>query len=171
MFTDHAIASLIFGGTLVFFGRNLFWFFVGVAGFLAGYEIASQTMISADFITLMIVAAVAGVLGMILAVVLQKAAVVVAGFLTGALIAMDVCMRILVLASGWEIPTLIGGMLGGVIGLMFLDWALIFLSSLLGAAIVVRPYLYWGIETQAIAFVALTVLGMAIQAQSLEKKG
>lgn len=168
---DHAIAAMIFGGTLVLFGRNLFWFFVGVAGFLAGYEVASQTMIGADFITLMIVAAVAGVLGMVLAVFMQKAAVVLAGFLTGALIAMDVSMRFLVLASGWEIPALIGGMIGGVIGLMFLDWALIFLSSVLGAALIVRPYLYWGVETQAIAFVALTVVGMAIQSQGLEKKG
>lgn len=169
MWNDHAIAALIFGGTLVLFGRNLFWFFVGVAGFLAGYEAASQLMLGADFMTLMVVAAVAGVIGMVLSVVVQKAAVVVAGFLTGALIAMDVSMRILVLSSGWELPALIGGVIGGVIGLMFLDWALIFLSSILGAALIVRPHLYWGMEMQAIAFVGLTVVGMAIQAQSLEK--
>lgn len=170
MLNDHVIASLIFGGTLVLAGRNMFWFFVGVAGFLAGYEVASQTMLGANYLTLMIIAAAVGLVGMILAVVLQKAAVVIAGFLTGGLIAMDVSMRILVLPSGWEVPALIGGVIGGVIGLMFLDWALIFLSSLLGAAIIVRPFLYWGVEMQAIIFVGIIVVGMAIQAQSLESK-
>lgn len=170
MFTDNVIASLIFGGTLVFFGRNLFWFFVGVTGFLAGYEVATQIMPGANFLTLMIVSAASGLLGMVLAVVMQKAAVVVAGFLTGALITMDICVRFLALGAEWQIAALIGGMIGGVIGLMFMDWALIFLSSLLGAAIIVRPFLYWGVEMQALIFVGIIVVGMAIQAQGLNSK-
>ncbi len=68
-----AIVHLLLGIVLLLLGRRLFWFFVGVAGFLVGMNIAEQFVVGPPGTNLLI-AIVAGILGAVIAIFLQKVA-------------------------------------------------------------------------------------------------
>jgi uncharacterized membrane protein YuzA (DUF378 family) len=40
--TPEMLSHLVVGAILLFFGRRLFWLFVGAVGFLSGFELAEQ---------------------------------------------------------------------------------------------------------------------------------
>jgi hypothetical protein len=73
---------LLAGIALLLAGRRLFWLFVGVVGFFAGLRFALQVLgPRADL--RWIVALAAGLLGIVLAIALQRLAVALAGFFVG----------------------------------------------------------------------------------------
>jgi hypothetical protein len=164
------ILFLIIGGALLVFGRRLFWLLVGLLGFLTGFYFASQALSSDLGWLVLIVALVAGVAGALLAVFLQGLAIGVAGFLGGGIIAFNL-LKFLGMGQvdfAW-IAFLIGGILGVIlIGLVF-DWALILLSSLVGAFLIVNA-LEAGSLLGTILFFVLLLAGIVIQASTRRRK-
>src|SRR3990172_7787956 len=75
--------SLILGAILLILGRKLFWIFVGAIGFLVGFNPAAQYLAEQPIWVILLIAIVAGIIGSVLAVVLQRVATLVAGFLAG----------------------------------------------------------------------------------------
>ena len=75
--------SMILGILLLFFGRRLFWLFVGVAGFIAGLTLVPQLISGQSELTILLIAIVAGIIGAILAIMLEGLAILIAGFLAG----------------------------------------------------------------------------------------
>lgn len=165
---ESTLISILVGGILIISGRNLFWLFVGVAGFLSGYNLAESMLAGSDSLLLIFFGALAGLTGVFFAVVTQRLAVVVAGFLTGGLIAIDVFTRVLDWTSGWVLWSLVGACIGAVTGGLFFDWALVILSSLLGAGIIVRSFLL-SPETEVILFTGLFATGLMLQSNGLKK--
>jgi hypothetical protein len=140
-FYSHAlppIAALVVGIVLLFFGRKLFWFFVGATGFVLGAEAAAvffPHQPSWELLTGLIL----GLLGIVIALAVQKVAIGVAGFWTGGYLAV-VILRVTESSShdlGWVI-FLVGGIIGAVLMLLVFDWALIILSSITGAHLLVH---------------------------------
>lgn len=162
-------AQLAVGLLLLFFGRKLFWVFVGAFGFLAGVQIAAQMARAQPEWLLLLIAVGLGIVGAVLAIVLQRVAVAVAGWFAGGWLAVR-----LVLALGWQgdstlwIAFLIGAILAAILVSLLFDWALIVLSALTGAVLVVEA-LPWGRPITAVVAVVLFALGALAQARMLER--
>jgi len=151
----------LLGIALLAAGRRLYWLFVGVVGFVVGILLAGQYFASASDVALIAIALVAGVIGAVLALALQRLAVIAAGFLAGGYILMSLLASLGLNQAAW-LPFLIGGIIGAVLVAMLFDPALVILSALLGASLLVElvPVERWA---GAALLVALAAIGIAIQ--------
>jgi hypothetical protein len=152
------------GVVLLLFGRKVFWFSIGAAGFVGGWLLASNLFGSLDGSKQMMIALGIGLACALLALLLQRMAVGLAGFLAGGYLVIA-AIRLLELdvnSLTW-LFFLLGGLLGTLLALKLFDWALILLSTLCGAMLVAQSS---GLElVPAIAlFVGLAAAGVLIQA-------
>ena len=131
------ILRILAGLLLLFLGRRLFWLFVGVIGFVAGMTFGTQFFAGQPEWVVLVVAILSGLIGIFLAFFLQRIAVAVAGFLAGALLATNFLSGIS-LSVPPLFPMIIGGIIGAILLSLVFDWALIFLSSATGAALIVQ---------------------------------
>lgn len=134
-----SIVNIVGGALLLTLGRKIFWFFVAASGFYAGLELATRYLnIKPEWVAVLIALAV-GLVGALLAYFFQKLVIGAAGFLAGAFIASRLVSFLGTQVKGWEwLVILIGGIIG--IGLIYaiFEWALISLSSLAGAILIVE---------------------------------
>ena len=112
----------------------------------------------------MLIALAVGLLGALLAYFFQKLVVGAAGFLAGAFIAARLVSYLGTQVKGWDWPIiLIGGIIGIFLVYAIFEWALIILSSLAGAILIVE-----GLKLVAlvgfIVGVVLFVVGLVFQA-------
>lgn len=162
------LANLLVGTAMLLFGRKLFWVFVAGTGFCIGALLAAEGLGPRGDWTAISIALLVGIAGAVVALYAQKLAIGVAGFLAGAYLG-----HALGVAAQFEIAPWIAGVVGGILGGLILsalfDWALIALSSMLGAAVIaqslplVRPW-------PSVIFVGLIVVGIAIQARHHGRK-
>lgn len=163
------ILLIILGIILLLAGRRLYWFFVGVVGFVVGFGLASQYLTNSPYWVVLGVGLLAGFLGAWLATFVQQLAVAAAGFLAGGYL-LDVLLNSLNLSLGlaeWLI-FVIGGIVGAILVLALFEWALIILSSLMGASLLVqeiRP----SASLELILLFGLTLVGIVIQASGRKK--
>jgi hypothetical protein len=164
------IPRILVGIALLFLGRKAFWLFVGGVGFVLGMYVATQVVRAPRGWVVLVIALAAGLVGALLAMVLQQVAVGLAGFVAGGYAAWN-----LVDMLGWELGQrslgtwkpwlifIIGGVLFAVlIGALF-EWALIVLSSITGATLIAQSV---GIEAgiKVLVFAVLVAIGIVVQA-------
>jgi hypothetical protein len=155
--------GVVTGAVVLLAGRPLFWLFVGVMGFVVAFDLASLYLAGQPQLTILAIALVAGLVGIILALLLQRVAFGVAGFLAGGyLVSMGGVALGWAHGSGFDVTMLIGGIIGALAGLLLADWALIVFSSLVGAAMIVDAT-GLGHNTSLLLFAGLTVVGLAVQ--------
>jgi hypothetical protein len=149
---------------ILFFGRKLFWLCVAAVGFAVGVEIAPQLVHEPSSLLALVIALVFGVLGALLALFLQKVAIAVLGFLAGGKLACAIAAAFFVHYAQYStIIFIAGGIIGAILLLAVFDWALIVVSSLIGAhliqsAVVLPP------TGSTILFIGLAVIGVLVQA-------
>lgn len=164
------IVNILVGVALLFFGRRAFWLFVAGAGFVAGLSLANRILQGPEAVGVIIGIGI-GLLAALLAVFVQRFAIGLAGFLVGGYLAIQV-LPMLNLEGGW-VSLLVAFIIGGIIGVIlvgvFLDWALISLSSLAGASLVTDA-LNLGGGLGMVVFVILIVIGVVFQARELRSK-
>ena len=161
------IVNILVGVALLFFGRRAFWLFVPGAGFVAGLSLANNFLEVPESVGLIIGIGI-GLLAALLAVFVQRFAINLAGFLVGGYIALQL-LPMLNIDGGWWATVLtfvVGGIIGDILVGMFLDWALISLSSLAGAALVTDA-LNLSSGLGMAAFVVLIVIGVVFQGREL----
>jgi hypothetical protein len=169
MHSTVPIVGALIGVVVLFFGRKLFWLCVAAVGFLAGVELAPHLVHEPSPLLMLAVALVLGLLGALLAFVLQKIAIAVVGFLAGGKLAGAIAAAFFVHHAEYStIVFVVGGILGAILILVVFDWALIVVSSLIGAhliqnAIVLPP------SGSTIVFLGLAVIGILVQAASLRR--
>ncbi len=162
-----ALLTILAGLALLTLGRRLFWLFVGLIGFAAGIVLATQFVQGPEWMVL-IIALAAGLIGVLFALVLQQAAVALAGFIAGGYIVMSVLNGLGLDPAGtywalyWAL-IIVGGIVGAALVLALFEWALIILSSLVGALLIVQT-INPGALLAAILTAVLFVVGVAIQA-------
>jgi hypothetical protein len=153
---------------LIFFGRKLFWFFVGIAGFLYGSGIVAQYFPSLSWLISVLIGTVVGIVCALMAPYFQRFLVAFAGFIIGAYTAVWLFMRWV--PSGIDaiwIVYLAGGVLGFLLAWRLLDTALIVLSALLGAVFLIELLPFVPILNQMAGLAAL-VLGLGVQIQAYQ---
>ena len=164
-----SVFSLLIGSGLLLLGRKLFWFFSGAVGFLIGIEIARRITFPTE-LTLILAALALGLVFALMAVFLESVLIVVVGFLGGGLVLVRVIGII-----GWEnrLGDVVAFAVGGVLGAIFIVWlfnaALITISSLSGASLIVSGLTLQSLE-RPIIFWVLAALGIAIQAIALSRE-
>lgn len=164
------IVSAAVGAVILLFGRKLFWLFVAAVGFAAGIEIAPQLMHEPTPMLALSCALIFGFVGALLALFLQKIAVAVGGFLAGGQLAVALASAFYEQAAGhhWLIFA-VGGVIGAVLLLSLFNWALIVLSSIVGAHLIMSA-MHLPASGFAIAFIALTVVGVVAQSAMFRRK-
>jgi hypothetical protein len=164
-----SVINLVLGGALLVAGRKLFWLFVGVAGFVTGMQLAARFWQGSETVAL-IFGLVVGVFFALLAIFLQALVIGVAGFLIGGYIVSALAAMLGIDLTGamiW-IVYIAGGILGVILLSFVFDWALIILSSLAGASLVVQSFFAQG-AYGGILFFILLIAGVVIQAATLRR--
>jgi hypothetical protein len=157
--------NIIIGLLLLFTGRGLFWLFVACVGFASGYHYAHQIWAIHSPLTVLIISLAAGALGAIIAIFFQKVAIVIAGFAAGGYVVLSLFGQFVELPAQMTwLPYIIGGIIGAVILYLVFDWALIVLSTLTGATLIVQMVAFTPLIEIAL-FLALVIAGMAFQAK------
>jgi hypothetical protein len=165
------LANIAAGICMLIFGRKLFWLFVGITGFIYGLNIAMLLMPGQPTWVFLAAAVCTGIFGTLVAIFLQHALVGLAGFLAGGYVVFS-AVNILGVDTGQFIWLLcfIGGIFCGVLCVMLFDWALILLSSLIGALLIAQN-IDAGFQIMASVFAACTIAGVAIQRALMNKDG
>lgn len=156
--------NLLVGGLLLVLGRKLFWLFVAASGFVAGVYVAARVLEVRPEWLVLVIGLVLGVVGAVAAILIQRIAIGLAGFLAGAYVALVAAAAFgLDKGLGFWVAVVVGGVIGAVLVAVVFDWALILLSSLVGASTIMEavhlqnPYAWIGV-------LVLLVIGVLVQA-------
>jgi hypothetical protein len=165
--------ALIAGALLLIAGRRLFWLFVGIVGFFAGYSLAFQLFHLREPGAQLLLAVVAGLVGIALALFAQKLAIAVAGFLVGAyfvaaLLGVSPSAGVAALTPTQDLIVLVGGIVAAVLAVSLFDVALVVLSSLAGASLV-SDALQMSVSSRWLVVAVLAVVGIAVQLGGLRR--
>src|SRR5215472_12342116 len=159
------LVGIVVGLALLLFGRRLYWVFVAGIGFLTGLEFAPKVLQGQSDWVILGAALLAALAGALLAVMAQTFVIGAIGLVAGGGVALRF-IRALGIAA--DTPTwiivLIGGIAGVVLMLWLFNWALIVLSSLAGASLVVAgmaPRLSHG--SAFFLVIAIGFLGIILQ--------
>jgi hypothetical protein len=155
--------NMAIGFFLIFIGRRLFWLFVACVGFAFGYQVAQNVLAVQSSMAIMVVSILVGLSGAVIAIFFQKAAILVAGFGAASYFILSFLSRFFdwPLQFVWLL-VIIGGIAGAVILFFLFDWALIFLSSLTGATLIVQTTAF-GPWLDPALFLVLFSVGIAFQ--------
>lgn len=161
------IAQVIMGAVMLLFGRKLFWLFVGMVGFLAGSRFATLILAGNSQWIVLLAAVMAGIIGVLLALLFERVAFAAAGFFAGAYLTAAAAVTAGLLPES-VLVLLAGGAVGAIIAALTMDWAIVVLSCLAGAGAVVSavelsPVLQW------ILWIGLVLAGLLIQSWGLRR--
>ena len=161
--------TIVLGLIVLTLGRKLFWLFIGAVGFIAGLYISKHSFYGEPSWVMLLIGLVVGTAGAILAIYLQRIAIILSGFFAGGYL-----MLSLIYSMEWHmalVPWLffmIGGILGAVTTAAFFDWALIILSSLTGATMIVNA-LPLNLYASVLILAVLIFVGFSVQAALMQR--
>ena len=171
---SYAVAAIVVGLLELFFGRVLFWLFVGIGGFLIGWFLIPYFFPSVTGWLHMVAGVALGLIFALLAIVFLRVMVAIAGFFVfggaAVLVGRDLGATLTTGSPAYWIVYVVAGVIGAIILFALLDWALVVLTSLAGAGSVSRGIFYfvhgprWA---EWVLFAVLFILGVAFQAYRL----
>jgi hypothetical protein len=154
---------VLLGIVLLLVGRRLFWLLIASLGFLFAFTLVQRMSPEMSQPLHWVLAIAAGLLGALLAIFAQQLAVGAAGMLFGGYATLWILERYGVDLGNWEWVALVaGGILAAVLALLILETALVVLSSILGASLLVGASRLQGMPA-VVLFVVLTTVGVAVQ--------
>ena len=157
--------GLLVGTAILLLGRKLFWLFVAAIGFALGAEVAPQIVYQPAPLATLAIAIGLGLLGALLAVLIQTFAIAVSGFIAGGWFAIGL-YTFFAGVKNTEIVFLVGGILGAILLFALFDWVLIFFSSVVGARLIATTIVL-SQTSRTILFIVLVVIGIAVQGSML----
>jgi hypothetical protein len=167
--TSVPVISALIGAVILFFGRKLFWLCVAALGFAAGVQLAAHVVHEPSALLQLTFALLLGFIGALLALFLQKIAVGLAGFIAGGRFAIGLVATFWVqYTAHYWLTFLIGGILGALLLLLLFDWALIFISSLIGAHLITEA-LTLPQTGHVLLFTGLVLCGVIVQAMTFRR--
>jgi len=160
------LISIVIGLVVLTLGRKLFWLFVGVVGFGVGLSLATKFLQGQPDWVILIIALVVGLVGALLAVFIQKIAVIIAGFLIGGYGLIWLLLQLLNLDFNQWIWLIffVGGIIGAILVASLFEAALIVLSTLAGTLLIIQVFTFSDL-VKAILFIVLITIGIVTQVQ------
>jgi hypothetical protein len=164
------VINLLLGAALLLAGRKLFWLFIGIIGFITGVQLAARFWNGPEW-TAILIGVIVGIIFALLAVFIEALAIGIAGFLAGGFV-FTTFTNMLGLNDGllFWLFFAIGGMIGLLMVMFLFDWALIVLSSLAGAALIVQS-LFAESGPGGLVFIGLFLVGILVQGLTLLREG
>lgn len=165
-----ALFRLFLGIALLVMGRRLFWLFLGGIGFILGFDFAERMIHGQPHSVLLIIALFAGILGAMMAIFIQKFAIVAGGFFAGGYLLVEL-LKILSVRTEhyyWFI-FIAGGLAGAILMSIVFGWALIILSSVAGSILIFQNF-HLNERFSEIIFIVLVILGIVIQSGLIREK-
>ncbi len=153
---------------LLMLGRRLYWLFVAGVGSVVVMGLATEYLETSEQWMTLALAIVAGIVGALFAIFLQKLAVALAGFAAAAYFAREMVGHLGFNEQIELVVALVAGVLGAVFASVLFDWALILLSSMAGAVLLVDTF---HLEDTAalVVIVVVATAGVSIQANMLHR--
>lgn len=170
MFFGSRLLTFAAGAVLLVAGRRVYWLLVGLVGFVVGFALTAEYLEGPQWLIL-VAGLGAGLLASGLAVFFQRIALTVAGFLIGGLAVMWWADQM-----DWGEPWwvwalgLVAAILGAYLTRTVFEVALIVLSSIFGATLVLQA-LQRPADQISILLLVLVVVGIVIQAASRKSRG
>lgn len=163
-----SLIGIFVGVVLLLFGRRLYWVFVAGIGFLTGLALAPSLFPGQPEWLILLAALAVAIVGAAIAIVAQQLTIGLIGFVAGGGIGLLLLRALGIVGNGsaW-VAYLIAGVVGLVLMLVLFDWALILLSALAGANLIVTGVSARVPLPQGIWFlllVALVLIGVVVQA-------
>jgi len=160
--------TIVLGIVVLLFGRTLYWAFIAIAGFLVGMALANQWLADKEQWIRILAAVGAGVIGAVLGIFIQRLAFAIGGFFAGGYLAVAIAAQMHAPGDS-NIWLIAGGVLGAIVAALVMDWAIIVLSSLAGAAAILSPPFVakLGDQWYPVLFVALAAVGIVFQGRRL----
>jgi len=156
----------ILGAVVLLFGRRLYWAFVAILGFLVGMQFGEIAFADQPESMTFLIAICIGALGALLAVFAQRFAFGLGGFYVGGYLALNLAKAGAITSNIW-LWFAIGAILGAIIAIILMDWAIILLSSLAGAGAIV-DVLVLTPTVSLVLFIGLAILGIVVQSRQLQ---
>ena len=164
------IFIILLGIAILTMGRKLFWLATAVAGFILGLGFITQFTSQFPDWLILIVAVGTGIIGAILAVLVQKIAVGLVGLILGGYTLTTLVDIFELGVDEWTwLIFIVGAIIGVILALSLLEVALIVLSALAGAILIVQALNFTPLLA-GIIFVLLLLLGIIIQTKMLPEE-
>ena len=173
MFSLISVFDLVLGILLLVAGRRLFWLLVGAIGFALGVMLATQYFHGTE-LTTVLAGLVLGLIFALLAVFLESVAIGIAGFLGGGYVLLSIAGMLGLIQNNqnslltWVIFA-VGGVIGVILVALLFSWALITISSLAGASMVVGAFGMTAV-TAGLVFLGLVIAGVLIQGTAMRRE-
>jgi len=161
------IFNIIIGLILLLFGRKLFWLFIAFSGFMLGAGFSEMIILSYPQWEQLVIALGVGLVCALMAILAQKVAFVLAGCLAGLYMVM-LGAQSLGASDVSSVLYIIGGIAGGLAVYIFIDWAIIILSAMVGAGLI-AGVLQLSMALSVFVFAFLSIVGALIQIQSMDE--
>ena len=162
----EAVLALIAGLVLVFAGKRFFWLAAGLAAFLLTWVVFEE-LFGGGWVAILVGLVLAVLLGWLATKFIKWVGLFI-GFAAGAVI-----FPFLLGLIGIDLNWLIGALLGGVIGLILMnflfDWGLIVLTALMGSSVVSNQLESgFGLSAAVAGLIGLVLLvaGVIVQART-----
>ncbi len=163
------LIRIVLGVGVLLFGRPLYWALVAVLGFFVGFDLVQDLEISDSQILQFLVPIGAGILAAGIAILAQWLAFALIGFLSGSYLVIAAMEQYNLAASDPQLWIIGGGILGAVVALLLVDWAVILLSSLVGASLITKQ-LPIQPEVRMPVVLGLALVGMIYQRNRLNRQ-
>jgi hypothetical protein len=156
------------GLILLLLGRRLFWLFVALVGFLLGMELTWVILGEQPKWVMLFIGLGTGLIGALLAVLVERVAFALAGFYAGAYLAL-IGAQSFGVGGNTIILFAAGGLIGAVFAALIMDWVIIVLSCLAGAGAIVVSL---GLDQMLslLVFLVLAVAGTFFQAKIMVRR-
>ena len=166
------ILPLLSGIVLLVSGRRLFWLIIAILGFIFSYQLVQENSPNLSQEAILVIGLLLGIVGAMLAVFIQKIAIALAGLLAGAMVADYIWHWLGQTGDLYILAIIAGAILGCLFMVVIFEWALVILTSLAGASLLVQSLDLSGQAMSGIIFLALALLGIFIQSwHSPPKRG
>ena len=167
-----SLVALILGIISLFFGRKLFWVFSALIGLSVGLIIGEQVLQGQVLLIRIIVAIAIAALCAVLALYAEKIMIILAGFfglgVLGYLIA-----NLFNLPALFQWVLFIGlGVLGALFISRYMEWAIVIISSLVGAIMVgagLGGFTHFNFLVDLLIFLGLLAAGIFFQSRDPKK--
>jgi hypothetical protein len=165
-----SIFQLFAGSILLVAGKKLYWFFVGVIGAIAGLFISETFFHPQSWGDRVLVAVGIGAAFAILALILQRIMIGVAGFIAGGYLGVSLIdtLQLPVTEYRWVV-FILGGLVGILIVKMLFDLSLVIISSSAGAILITRAINLDGAKS-LIVLLVLILAGIIVQSARSKPK-
>jgi MFS family permease len=160
------ILNIVLGILLLTTGKKLFWLLVAVVGFVIGLAFTQYLLVNPPWLVYVLALGV-GIIGAVMALLVQKLAISLVGFIAGgygALYLSDLFAKS-AQSTNW-MAFIIGGIVGLLLVASVFDWALYILSAWAGSTLVTKTVTEGvGINGNLgmVLFFVLFFLGLIIQ--------